>query len=94
MGPERLDRLEPALVQVMETRPDSVIGVLVQLNRELGEGDRDRLHQLGLTIGSAQGRIVTGTLRAADARRLTRWPAVEWVELSNAIGSGSPRTKS
>ncbi len=84
-GAERPERLEPALLRVLESRPDSVVGILLRLNRDVRPEDQEQLRQHGLTIGSARGRLVTGQLRAADARKLTRLTQVDWIELSGAV---------
>jgi hypothetical protein len=83
---DRPERLEPSLRRVLESRPDSTVHVLLRMTRPVQAGDEDQLRQLGLTIGSARGRIVTGSLRAADAVRLTTLPTVEWVELAGVVG--------
>jgi hypothetical protein len=80
------NRLEPSLQRVLESRPDSIVHVVLRLRHAAQEGDEQQLRRLGLTIGSARGRIVTGSLRAADALRLTSSPAVEWVELAGVLG--------
>jgi hypothetical protein len=85
------DRMEPALRRVVETRPDSVIGVLIRLTRDVQDSDRDRLQQAGLTTGSARGRLVTGTLRAINALKVSRLDVVEWMELSNNMQPTIPR---
>jgi hypothetical protein len=73
------------LLRVLESRPDSVVGILLRLNRDVRPEDQEQLRQHGLTIGSARGRLVTGQLRAADARKLTRLTQVDWIELSGAV---------
>ncbi|MGH7466555.1 MAG: hypothetical protein ACRENP_01070 [Longimicrobiales bacterium] len=82
---DRPERLEPALLRVIEVHPDSVVGVLIRLHRDVVPEDREQLARLGLSLGSAAGRVVTGNIRAGHARRITRWPNVEWVELSGQI---------
>ncbi|MEX2282437.1 MAG: hypothetical protein WEE89_08130 [Gemmatimonadota bacterium] len=84
-------RMEPALRRVVETRPDSVIGVLIRLTRDVQDSDRDRLQQAGLSVGSARGRLVTGTLRAINALKVSRLDMVEWMELSNNMLPTIPR---
>ena len=79
--------MEPALLRVLESRPDSVVDVLVRLNRDLVDADRARLEQNGLKIGSMRGRLVTGSLRAASARRLSGLEQVLWIELAGTVGT-------
>ena len=79
------ERLEPALRRVVETRPDTVVGVLIRLRRDVEDSDRDRLRAAGLVLGSARGRLVTGNLRARLAPRLAALEPVEWIELAATL---------
>jgi hypothetical protein len=69
----------------MVSRPDSTVGVLIRLNRDVIPEDTAQLKRLGLTLGSAAGRLVTGHIRAGAARVLTRWRSVVWIELSSQV---------
>jgi hypothetical protein len=80
-----IQRMDPALQRIAESRPDSLVGVLIRLSRDIVEGDTADLSRLGVTLGSARGRIVTGQMRAAGSRRLASHPIVVWVELSGDI---------
>jgi hypothetical protein len=84
------DRMEPSLRRVVETRPDQVVHVLIRLTRDVQEGDRDRLMESGLTIGSARGRVVTGSLRAMNAIKVSRLSVVEWMELAADLAPTPP----
>jgi hypothetical protein len=70
-----------------EQRPDSTVGMLLRLARDVSSQDSAELKALGLTVVSAQGTVVTGRARARSALQLTRLPAVQWIELSMSIPS-------
>jgi hypothetical protein len=88
------NRLEPALRQVVAQHPDSLIGVLLRLTRNVQREDSVALTRSGFVIGSARDRIVTGWANGRTLRRLSGWSHVEWVEMSATIPMTPRRTDS
>jgi hypothetical protein len=86
------NRLEPALRQVVAQHPDSLIGVLLRLTRNVQREDSAALTRSGFVIGSARDRIVTGWAKGRTLRQLSGWPHVEWVEMSASIPMTPRRT--
>ena len=86
------NRLEPALRHVVAQHPDSLIGVLLRLTRNVQREDSVALTRNGFVIGSARDRIVTGWAKGRTLRELSAWPHVEWVEMSATIPMTPRRT--
>jgi hypothetical protein len=84
-GPVRAEVLEPTLRRLLEQRPDSIVGLLVRLEREASARDSADLRALGLTITSVRGTVLTGRARARSALELSRLRAVQWIEVSMSI---------
>lgn len=82
--------MEPSLRRVVETRPDSTVHVLIRLTRDLQDGDRERLMEAGLSFSSARGRVVTGSLRAINAIKVSRLSVVEWMEIAANLAPSPP----
>ena len=86
-------RLEPALRQLITQYPDSVVGVLLRLTRNVEREDSAALTRSGFAIGSARDRIVTGWARGTTLRLLSAWPQVEWMEMSANVPITPRRTQ-
>jgi hypothetical protein len=82
--------MEPSLRRVVETRPDSTVHVLIRLTRDVQEGDRERLIEAGLSFSSARGRVVTGSLRAINAIKVSRLSVVAWMEIATGLAPNPP----
>ena len=78
-------RVEPSLRQRLIAHPDSTVGVLLRLTRNVQKEDSAYLVRNGFVLGSAQGRIVTGSAPAKVLRRLSAWPRMEWMEMSATV---------
>jgi hypothetical protein len=89
MAQER-SRVDPELLRLAEVAPDSVVGVLIRLERPLSESETDELREAGLAIGAVAGTIVTAQARACDGLRAAQHPAVRHIELARPVPLPTP----
>lgn len=87
--------LDPHLMRLAGQHPDSVVGVLIRVSRNVGEAERAALSQAGVRVGSVVGDVVTGELRAGQATAVARLDFVAYVELAAVLrplpGQGAER---
>lgn len=87
--------LDPHLMRLAGQHPDSVVGVLIRVSRNVGEAERAALGQAGVRVGSVVGDVVTGELRAGQAAAVARLDFVAYVELAAVLrplpGQGAER---
>jgi hypothetical protein len=83
-------RLDPALRRVLETRPDSVVGVLVRTTAPLTDEQRVRLERDGVAVATVVGTIFTARARARAAARLADLPFVVHVQLAATVPTSCP----
>jgi hypothetical protein len=78
-------RIDPELRRLIVERPDTLVGVLLQLD---GPGTADRrseLEAVGLRVGAFAGEIATGRVRACDATRVAEIEWVRYLELAREM---------
>lgn len=90
-------RMDAALRRVIETSPDSVVGLLVRTLSPLTEAQRRQLDEDDIRVASVVGTIFTARARARAAVRLAELPFVVHVQLAATVpvsgptgGPGSP----
>jgi hypothetical protein len=77
--------LDPQLIRLAGQHPDSVVGVLIQVSRSVGEAERAALSQAGVRVGTVVGDVVTGEVRAGRAAAVARLDFVAYVELAAVL---------
>jgi hypothetical protein len=77
-------RIAPRLREVMASRPDSVVAVLVRLEAP-EKVDADALRAAGLDVGVTVGRVMTGRIRARDLSALSAVPGILSIDAAERI---------
>lgn len=85
------EKLDPRLLDLVERTPpgateqDASLTVLLALDAVPDDAIRNDLENLGLSLRSIAGDVLTGTVRLGDVRRLAASPHVITIELSGAL---------
>jgi hypothetical protein len=83
-------RVDAELLRLAEEAPDSMVGVLVRLERPLRVSEGEELRKAGLMIGTVAGTVATARIRACDSLRAAKHPAVRRIELARPVPRPSP----
>jgi hypothetical protein len=83
-------KVDAELRRIASESPDSVVGLLIRLERPLEASEQQELRDAGLTIGTVAGTVLTARARVCEAVAAAAHPAIRHVQLARAVPPPSP----